>query len=390
VNKCQVGKRMSRIQPSLTLAITARAKEMKRAGEQVWSFGAGEPDFDTPVPIKEKAKEALDRGETKYAPVAGLQGLCAAISAKLESENGLKYEPSRIVLSNGAKHSLFNVIMALCDEGDEIIIPGPYWLSYPEMVRIAGGTPVCVLGKDESGFRLSIDELESVVTPRTRAIIVNSPSNPTGIALGKSELTAIAEFATRHDLYIISDEIYEKLVYDGAAHVSIGSLSQDVFERTITVNGFSKAYAMTGWRLGYCAGPKDVIGAVLSLQSHSTSAPNTFAQFGAIEALMGGEGEVQDMVRSFAERRNRLYESVIAIAGVSCVKPMGAFYLFPNISSFGLDSVAFCRRLLEEQKVAVVPGLPFGADGNVRLSYACSMETIEKGTDGLSRFVDSL
>lgn len=381
---------MSRIQPSLTLAITARAKEMKRAGEQIWSFGAGEPDFDTPLPIKEETKEALDRGETKYTPVGGLQDLRAAISTKLESENGLKYEPGQIVLSNGAKHSLFNVIMALCDEGDEIVIPGPYWLSYPEMVRIAGGTPVCMSGKDENGFRLSIDELESAVTPRTKAIIVNSPSNPTGIALAESELMAIAEFAVRRDLCVVSDEIYEKLVYDDAAHVSIGSLSQDVFERTVTVNGFSKAYAMTGWRLGYCAGPKELMEAVLSLQSHSTSAPNTFAQFGAIKALAGEQSGVAEMVRSFTERRNRLCERIKAMDGVSCVKPAGAFYAFPNISNFGLDSITFSRRLLEEQKVAVVPGLPFGADGNVRLSYACSMETIERGMDGFARFIDSL
>jgi aspartate aminotransferase len=375
---------------SLTLAVTMRAKALAAAGEKVCSFGAGEPDFDTPEPIKSAAAAALARGETKYTPTAGLPALCAAIADKLRKENGLSYSPDQILVSNGAKHSLFNICMVLCRPGDEVIIPAPYWLSYPEMVRIAGGRPVIVPTREEDGFKLTPEALESAITPRSKALIINSPSNPTGLVYTPAELEALAGRAVRRGLYVISDEIYEKLVYDGAAHASVGSFSKEVFDRTITVNGFSKAYAMTGWRLGYVAGPKAIVDAASVLQDHSTSGPNTFAQHGAIAALRGPQDTVARMVRAFAERRAFMYERLTSIRGIRCVKPMGAFYMLPNISSFGLRSAVFAERLLESQKVALVPGVAFGADETVRLSYACSIENIREGLERLERFVETL
>ena len=385
-----INKRISAIAPSMTLGITARAKAMSAKGIKVFGFGAGEPDFDTPAHIKAAAAAALERGETKYSPAAGVAALCTAISEKLERENNLKYKPNQIVVSCGAKHSLFNVIMAICDEGDEVILPGPYWLSYPEMIRVSGARTVVLPTTEETGFKVTARQVEKAITPASKAIIINSPCNPTGVAYTGDELREIAEVAVRHGIFIISDEIYEKLIYDGIRHVSVGSVSGAVFKKTVTVNGFSKAYAMTGWRLGYCAGPAEVMKAVDAFQSHSTSAPCTFAQFGAVEALRGSQACVAEMVSAFSRRRDRLYQRMSAVPGVKCVKPTGAFYVLPNISSFGLDSVKLSERLLEEQGVAVIPGVSFGSDAHVRLSYACSMENIEGGMDRFEEFAAGL
>jgi aspartate aminotransferase len=280
--------------------------------------------------------------------------------------------------------------MALCRSGDEVVIPSPYWLSYPEMVRVAGGTPVFVPCRQEDGFCMSPEQFAGAITDRTRAVVINSPSNPIGNAYDAEALRALAEIAVEKGITIVSDEIYEKIVYDGFQHTSVGSLSPEIFAQTVTANGFSKTYSMTGWRLGYFAGPVPVVKAAIALQSHSTSGANTFAQYGALEALRGPQACVGEMAQAFAERRELLYARLTGIQGVTCVKPQGAFYMFPNVSAFGLDSVTFAERLLEEHGVAMVPGAPFGADGHVRLSYACSLETIEKGMDGMERFMASL
>jgi aspartate aminotransferase len=385
-----MNERIAAISPSVTLAITGKAKALAAAGNKIFSFSAGEPDFDTPENIKAAAASALEAGETKYAPVAGLAELRKAISEKLAKENGLDYAPEQVLVSIGAKHSLFNAIMALCKEGDEVLIPGPYWLSYPEMVKIAGATPVFIDSTEERGNKVRASDIEEAITENTKAIILNSPSNPLGVVYEKAELEAIAEVLEKHELYVISDEIYEKLLYEGVEHVSIGSLSEGLLSRTITVNGFSKAFSMTGWRLGYFAGPLELVKAATALQSHSTSGATTFAQYGAIEAMKGDMSSVEEMLQAFAKRRDYLYSRLTAIDGVSCVKPMGAFYMLPNISSFGLDSLTFAQRLLDEEGVAVIPGAPFGADSNVRLSYACSMENIEGGMDLFEKFVKTL
>lgn len=382
--------KVAAIAPSLTLAIDAKAKAMAAAGEKVCGFGAGEPDFDTPDHIKEAAAKALREGKTKYAPNDGIMELRVAIAEKLAVENKLSYKPEQVLVSNGAKHSLFNIFMALCNDGDEVIIPSPYWLSYPEMVRMAGGKPVFVRGSEANGLKVLPAHLESAITPRTKALIINSPSNPTGVVYTRDELRALAEVAVRHGVYIVSDEIYERMVYDGTEAVSVGSLSPEIFKRTITVNGFSKPYAMTGWRLGYYAGPIDLVKAGSALQSHSTSAPNTFAQYGAVAALRGSQDCVTRMVEAFDQRRQYLHKRLTAMRGVTCVKPTGAFYVFPNISAFGMPSIRFAELLLEREKMAVVPGAPFGADENIRLSYACSMANIEEGMTRLERFVVGL
>ncbi len=385
-----INDRISSIAPSVTLGVTSRANAMKADGKKVYSFAAGEPDFDTPDHIKSAAVKALAEGKTKYAPVIGMPALRLAIAEKLVRENGVSYEAGQVVVSDGAKHSLFNVFAAICRDGDEVIIPAPYWLSYPEMVNIAGGKPVVVQGKEGDGFKISPSDLKSAITEKTKAVVINSPSNPTGIVYSAEELEALANVAVEHGLYIVSDEIYEKIIYEGIQHVSIGSFSREIFDHTITVNGFSKAYSMTGWRLGYCAGPAEIIKAVGALQSHSTSGANTFAQYGALAALTGSQDCVVRMVEAFTERRAYLYDRLMAIDGITCVKPMGAFYMLPNVSSFGLGSVVFAERLLESCGVAVVPGAPFGVDGHVRLSYACGMDTIKDGMDKFEGFVKSL
>jgi aspartate aminotransferase len=386
----ELNERISGIAPSLTLSIDAQAKALAAAGEKVCGFGAGEPDFDTPEHIKEAAAKALRDGKTKYAPNDGIMELRAAIADKLSSENKLSYKQEQILVSNGAKHSLFNIFMALCREGDEVLIPAPFWLSYPEMVRVAGGKPVFVRGTEAHGLKVTASQLEAAITPSTKALVLNSPSNPTGMVYSRAELRALAEVAVKHNLYIVSDEIYERMVYDGMEAVSVGALSPEIFKRTITVNGFSKPYAMTGWRLGYFAGPIEIVKASSAFQSHSTSAPNTFAQYGAVAALRGPQDCVTKMVQAFDERRKFFHQRLTAIKGITCVKPVGAFYMFPNIASFGLPSLQFAEKLLLQEKMAVVPGLPFGADENIRLSYACSMANIEEGMVRLERFVKAL
>ncbi len=385
-----MNRRVSAITPSITLGITAKAKELAAAGRTIFSFAAGEPDFDTPEHIKAAAVEALGKGLTKYTPTAGALELRKAIAAKLENENGIKTPPAQVVVSCGAKHSLFNLVLALCDEGDEVILPAPYWLSYPEMMRVAGADSVVVQCSQENDFKMTPDEFAAAITPRTRAVIINSPSNPIGGVYSEEELRAIAEVALKHRIYVISDEIYEKMTYDGCRHFSIASISDEMAALTITVNGFSKAYSMTGWRLGYLTGAREIVDAVDALQSHSTSGPTTFAQFAAIAALTGTQAPLQEMVAAFDERRNYMYERLTSIAGVTCVRPQGAFYMLPDIGEAGMDSVTFSEKLITDTGVAVVPGAAFGNDRTVRLSYACSMQNIENGLDRLESFIKAL
>ena len=388
--KGQLNKRIAAIPPSLTLGVTSKAKQMKADGIDTVNFAAGEPDFDTPEVVKRAAIEALERGETKYSPVPGVPALRAAIAEKLNEDNGLPYRPDQVVLSNGAKHSVFNVMMALCREGEDVIIPSPYWLSYPEMVKIAGGKPLFLRTREADNFKVRPEALEKIITPRTKAIILNSPSNPTGAVYTRAELEAICEIAVRHGIYIVADEIYETLVYSGETHHSVGSFGQDVFDLTVTINGFSKSCAMTGWRLGYLAGPTPIVKAISALQSHSTSGPNTFAQYGAIAALKHTAEARAEMGKAFEARRDLVYERLTAMPKVSCPKPGGAFYAFPNISQYGLNSVAFTEKLIAEQAVAAVPGAAFGADEHIRISYACGTDELTRGLDRLEAFLKTL
>ncbi|MGA2604423.1 MAG: pyridoxal phosphate-dependent aminotransferase [Verrucomicrobiia bacterium] len=386
----QLAQRTAALTPSLTLAIDAKAKKLKAEGLDVCGFGAGEPDFDTPQHIKDAAAAALAAGFTKYTPSSGIAELRAAIAEKLKNDNGLDYKPSQVIVNCGAKHSCYNVIVATCQAGDEVIIPAPYWLSYPEMVKLADASPVIVETTEASGFKITPEQFREAMTPATKLIILNSPGNPTGTVYSREELQALAEVALEEDILMLSDEIYEKITYDGVQPVSLASLGQQVYDLTITVNGFSKAYAMTGWRLGYVAAPEPIAAAIDSIQSHSTSNPTSFAQKGAVAALKGDQSFIAKMVTAFAERRAYIYDRLTKIPGVTCVKPMGAFYMLPNISSFGLGSTDFASKLLDEQKVAVVPGIAFGSDAHVRLSYACSMENIQKGLDRIEAFCASL
>ncbi|MEN8097757.1 MAG: pyridoxal phosphate-dependent aminotransferase, partial [Chloroflexota bacterium] len=333
------------------------------------------------------AKDALDAGHTKYAPAGGLPRLRELVSEKLLKDNQLAYEPSQIMISTGGKQALFNVLVSILGPGDEALIPVPYWVSYPEIVKLARATPVFIPASEDNGYKMTPDQLRKAITPKTRALILNSPSNPTGTVYQRDELEEIAQILIEKQIAVVSDEIYEKLTYDGNHHTSIGSLSEEIKSLTITCNGFSKAYAATGWRLGYAAGPQHVIKAAIDIQSHSTSGANTFAQYGAIAALEGSDEVVEEMRSRFQVRRDLMLEGLLSIPRIACSKPDGAFYLFPRINETGLDSVTFCQRLLAEYKVATVPGLAFGADSNIRLSYATDRDTIEKGLDRLSKFV---
>jgi len=378
------------IHPSATLAIASKAKALAKQGVKVCAFAAGEPDFDTPDFIKEACVGALKAGHTKYTPVAGIPELTAAISAKLKRDNGLDYPPAQIVVSCGAKHSLALVFQTLLNPGDEVIVPAPYWLSYPEMIGVAGGKAKMIDTTWDHDFKVTPAMLEAAITDKTVAIVINSPSNPTGTMYSPAELKALGEVAIKHDLWIISDEIYEKMVYEGNVFVSMASFGPAFYEHTITINGFSKAYSMTGWRLGYTAAPLAFIKALDALQSHCASAPTTFSQYGGVAALEHGEAAIAEMVKAFDARRRRIYELMCAIPGIHCPKPTGAFYVFPNIESFGLDSLTFAKRLLEEHQVAVIPGVAFGNDRCIRLSYACSMANIEEGLKRLAAFCASL
>jgi aspartate aminotransferase len=382
--------RATTLTPSLTLAIDAKAKKLKAEGVDVCGFGAGEPDFDTPQHIKDAAAKALADGFTKYTPSSGIPELRAAIAEKLKTENGVEYAPSQVIVNCGAKHSCYNAILATCQAGDEVIIPAPYWLSYPEMVKLADASPVIVPTKEANGFKITPDEFRAAMTPATKMIILNSPGNPTGSVYSPEELRALAEVALEEDILMLSDEIYEKITYDHTPHVSLASLSPEIYANTITVNGFSKAYAMTGWRLGYIAAPEAIAKAIDAIQSHSTSNPTSFAQKGAVAALQGDQSFISEMHRAFVERRTFMYDKLTSIAGVTCVKPLGAFYMLPNIASFGLGSENFAGKLLDDQKVAVVPGIAFGDDRLIRFSYACSMENIQKGLDRFAAFCAGL
>jgi aspartate aminotransferase len=388
--KYKISQRAASLSPSLTLAIDSKAKQMKAEGQDVVGFGAGEPDFDTPQHIKDAAAKALADGFTKYTPASGIPELRQAIADKHKRENGLTYKPSQIIVSCGGKHSCYNVIMATCEPGDEVIIPAPYWLSYPEMVKLAGATPVILETTDKTEFKLAPERLRAAITPRTRLFILNSPNNPTGSVYTPDEIKALGDVCVEKGILIMSDEIYEHLLYDGAIHKSVASFSHAHCEHTIIVHGFAKGWSMTGWRLGWCAAPEPIAKAIDAIQSHSTSNATSFAQKGAVAALTGPQDHLPKWLAEFSRRRGYAWKKLNSIPGISCVNAKGAFYLFPNIAGTGLKSTEFCARLLEAEKVAAVPGIAFGADDYLRVSYATSMANIEKGLDRIDKFVRSL
>lgn len=384
--------RITNLQESATIAISTLATTLKAQGRDILSFSAGEPDFDTPEPIKLAAKAALDEGFTKYTQVAGIPELKQAIANKLERENGLCYEPKQILVSNGAKQSLFNVFQALIDKGDEVIIPSPYWVTYPELVAYSGGSNVFIETNEQNGFKITAKSLRQAITPRTKALVLTTPSNPTGMVYTKQELESIAQVLHGSDIVVIADEMYEKLLYDGE-FVSVGSISQDMFERTITINGLSKSVAMTGWRMGYCASADTtLIKLMTNLQSQCTSNINSITQKASIIALEGGvDTQIEAMRQAFLARRDLAVSSINAIQGLHTLSPQGAFYLFISIgSACGGDSMAFCKQLLEQEGIALVPGSAFGADGFVRLSFACSTEQITAGIARIAHFMQGL
>jgi aspartate aminotransferase len=359
---------------------------MKAEGIDVCGFAAGEPDFDTPEHIRTAAIDALNKGFTKYTPSSGIPELRQAIAEKFANDNQIEYKPSQVIVSNGAKHSCFNAILATCEPGDEVLIPSPYWLSYPEMVRIAGADPIFVQTREQNGWKMTAEEFENAMTPRTKMVVLNSPGNPTGSVYTREELEKIVEVAAEEDILILSDEIYEKLVYDDTPHVSVASLSSEAYKLTITVNGFSKAYAMTGWRLGYLGAPEPIAKAIDSIQSHSTSNPCSFAQMGGLAALRGDQQPVADMRDEFKLRRDYMFGRLSGISQITAVKPLGAFYILANISRLSLTSQNFADRLLSKANVAVVPGAAFGDDRTIRLSYATSLDVIKKGMDRFEDF----
>lgn len=395
----ELSKKARKISPSLTLAITAKAKKLKSEGVDIVSFGAGEPDYDTPSNIQEAGIAAIKSGLTRYTAVSGINELKEAIVEKFQSDNNLKYETSQIVVSTGAKQSLANAFQAILNPGDEVIIPVPYWVSYPELIQLADGVPVMVETKENNSFKYTIESLKQAISNKTKAILLNSPNNPTGTVYSKDELLLIAKLAQENDLIIISDEIYEKLLYGNDEHVSIASLSEDAFKRTIVINGVSKAYAMTGWRIGYTASSSEIAKLMTSIQSHTTSNPNSVAQYAALEALKGSQDKVCDMIRAFKERRDFMVDRVNEIEGISCIKPNGAFYVMINIKNcFGKSinnklvdsSMTFAENLLDEEKVAVIPGIAFGMEGYIRLSYANSIDNIREGLDRIEKFINKM
>src|SRR5438477_2833245 len=390
VMKYKISRRAASLAPSLTLAIDSKAKSMKAEGQDVVGFGAGEPDFDTPQHIKDAAIKALNDGFTKYTPSSGIPELRQAIADKFKRENGLKYKPSQIIVSSGGKHSCYNVIIATCQEGDEVIIPAPYWLSYPEMVKLASAKPIILPTSDKTEFKVTPEQLRTAITPRTRLFILNSPSNPTGSVYTPDEVKALGDVCVEKGVLIMSDEIYEHLLYDGAQHKSVASFSQAHYDATIVVHGFAKAWSMTGWRLGFLAAPEPVAKVIDAVQSHSTSNPTSFAQKGGVAALNGPQDHLKGWLAEYSRRRSYAHKRLNGIPGISCVNAKGAFYLFPNISRLGLKSAEFCSRLLDQEKVAAVPGIAFGADDYLRISYATSMANIEKGLERLEKFARGL
>lgn len=395
----EVSRRCASILGSLTLEISARVKVMKAQGHDVIGFGAGEPDFGTPQRIADAAKEALDKGLTRYTPASGTPELKQAICDRYQKKYGLEYESAQVVVSNGAKHSLFNVFQAILNPGDEVIVPAPYWLTYPELVKMADGIPIIVETSEADDFKMTAEALREAVTSRTKAVIINNPANPTGSVYAQEELKSVLDAAMEQDLCVVADDIYEELIYDGKEMVCIPTLGERYRENTIVVSGASKTYAMTGWRIGYALAPLNIAKAMGNFQSHSTSNPNSIAQYATIAALNGPEKSITDMRSAFDERRLFMHERINAIDGLSCRLPSGAFYMMMNISGvLGkkwegrlIDgSMEFTSSLLEAQKVAVVPGISFGADSFVRMSYATSMENIKKGLDRIEAFCASL
>lgn len=390
----QLAGRVKALTPSATLAITAKAKQLKAEGHDVIGLGAGEPDFNTPQHIIDAATASMNEGHTKYTPSAGLAKLIDAIINKLKIDQGLQYNPNEIIVTSGAKHALYTLFQVILDKGDEVIIPEPYWVSYPEQVKLADGTPVFVEGLESNDFKITTEQLSSVITEKTKAVIINSPSNPTGMVYSKEELEALGKVCLEKNVLIVSDEIYEKLIYGDNKHVSIAEISSELKEQTIIINGVSKSHSMTGWRIGYAAGHATIIKAMTNLASHSTSNPTTTAQYGAIAAYEGSQAAVEEMKQAFEHRLDVIYNKLITIPGVTCVKPQGAFYLYPNVkeaaSLTGYATVDdFVAGLLEEAMVAVVPGSGFGTPDNIRLSYATSLELLEEAVTRIQQFVES-
>lgn len=395
----ELSRKAQAIEPSLTLAITAKAKEMKEKGIDVISFSAGEPDFNTPKNIINAAIKAMEDGNTKYTSVNGILQLREAICKKFKDDNGLEYNPSQIVVSTGAKQSLANTFLAILNPGDEVIVSTPYWVSYPELIKLADGKPVFVEGDEKSNYKFTKENLEKVVTAKTKAIVLNTPNNPTGTIYNKEELEVIADFAKKYNIIIISDEMYEKLIYDNENHISIASLSKDAYERTIVINGLSKSYAMTGWRIGYCAASEKIAKLMISIQSHVTSNVCSITQYAALEALNGPQDEITKMINEFEKRRNYMINRIESIDNLSIVKPKGAFYIMINIENcLGKeingkilnDSMEFCASLLENEKLAVIPGKAFGLNNYIRVSYATSMEAIKEGLNRIESFIKKL
>ncbi|KKE79364.1 pyridoxal phosphate-dependent aminotransferase [Bacilli bacterium] len=388
----ELSKRVETLTPSSTLAITAKAKELKKQGYDVIGLGAGEPDFNTPDYILEAAKEAMDSGMTKYTPAGGIMELKEAIVRKFKQDNQLSYSTNEIIVTSGAKHALYTLFQVLLNDGDEVIIPAPFWVSYPEQVKLAGGTPVFVSALEENEFKLTPGELKKAVTDRTKAVVINSPSNPTGMMYSKEELEALGKVCLDHNILIISDEIYEKLIYTSDEHVSIASISSELKENTVVINGVSKSHSMTGWRIGYAAGPEEIIKAMTNLASHSTSNPTSIAQFAALAAYQADESAINEMKKAFAERLDTIYRLITEIPGITCKKPKGAFYVFPNVKEAvkmnGFSNTdEWVKAILEEEKVALVPGSGFGFDDNVRLSYALAMDELVEAAKRIKRFV---
>ncbi|MEH6906867.1 aminotransferase class I/II-fold pyridoxal phosphate-dependent enzyme [Neobacillus drentensis] len=390
----ELANRVKALTPSTTLAITAKAKELKEQGEDVIGLGAGEPDFNTPQHILDAALQSMNEGHTKYTPSAGLPALKKAIIKKFEMDQELSYKLNEIIVGNGAKHVLYTLFQVLLNDGDEVIIPTPYWVSYPEQVKLAGGVPVYIEGLEQNQFKVTPDQLKRAITKNTKAVIINSPSNPTGVLYTADELFAIGKVCLEENILIVSDEIYEKLVYGENKHISIAQLSPELKEQTIVINGVSKSHSMTGWRIGYAAGNKVIIEAMTNLASHSTSNPTTTAQYAAIAAYNGSQQPVEDMRQAFEERLSIIFDKLVAIPGITCVKPQGAFYLYPNVKKAaeltGFHDVdAFVEALLVDAKVAVIPGSGFGTPDNIRLSYATSLELLEKAVERIHQFVTS-
>ncbi|WP_077621763.1 pyridoxal phosphate-dependent aminotransferase [Sediminibacillus massiliensis] len=384
--------RVKTLTPSSTLAITAKAKALKQEGHDVIGLGAGEPDFNTPKHILDGAAAAMNEGFTKYTPSGGIVDLKKAIVSKLQQDQNLDYKENEVIVTNGAKHALFTLFQVLLNPGDEVVVPAPYWVSYPEQIKLAQGNPVIIEAKEENEFKITPGQLEEAINEKTKAVILNSPSNPTGVMYTKEELEDLGEVCLKNDIFIVSDEIYEKLIYTDLNHVSIAEISEELKRKTIIINGVSKSHSMTGWRIGYAVGDNTIIKAMTDLASHSTSNPTSIAQYAALAAYRSSQDQVEEMRKAFKDRLEKLYEWIVDIPGIECVKPKGAFYLFPNVKKAvennGFDSVdQWVEALLEEEKVALVPGSGFGAPENVRLSYAISLEQLEEAANRIKRFV---